>query len=100
MLLERTITQLDIGEVPDDQAEKLGHLGFMQWLAALPATSNYRREASRALALATPFESHSPAVAVFCDLVITSVRLPLVPLELRLPERQRRGGSRARRAML
>ncbi|MEM1277312.1 MAG: hypothetical protein AAGH74_12355 [Pseudomonadota bacterium] len=100
MLLERTISQLDIGETTQERALEMGHLGYMQWLGAQPAMSNYRKEAMRAHAKALPFAGSSPAIAVFCDLLITSVHLPSVPLALKLPDRQRRGGSRARRSAL
>ena len=28
MLLQRTISQLDVGYVPEDVAERMGHLGY------------------------------------------------------------------------
>ena len=97
MLLERTIFQLDTGSVTPDQALKMGHLGYMQWLGGLPGRANYRREALRAYDRARPFAEASPAVAVFCDLVLASIDAPLRPLDLHLPARKRRGGSQARR---
>ncbi len=98
MLLERTISQLDIGRLPPDAAMELGHLGYMQWLAGLPGGANYRSAAMEAWATAQPFARASPAVAVFCDLLVASTRAPLEPLTLCLPTRQRRGGARARRS--
>lgn len=100
MLLEQTILQLDIGPVSPERAHELGQLGYMQWLGALPGHLSYRQEALRALDLAAPFGGTSPAVAVFCDLLLASIRQPLVPLWLELPARKRRGGARARRAAL
>ncbi|MEM9047033.1 MAG: hypothetical protein AAGC81_20335 [Pseudomonadota bacterium] len=100
MLLERTITQLDIGDTTPEQAQKLGHLGYLQWLGALPGASNYRHEAARARALASPLSATSPAVAVFCDLLAASTGSGVAPLPLKMPERHRRGGSRARRGAL
>ncbi len=100
MLLERTILQLDIGHVPPDQAETMGHLGYMQWLGALRGDADYRREAMRAYERARPFIRTSPAIAVFCQLLVAScTTLPSV-LDLRLPARTRRGGARARRDVL
>ena len=98
MLLERTITQLDIGAVPHLRAVELGQLGYLQWLRALPGHADYRKEALSAYAMAEPFARTSPAVAVFCDLLTASTRMPPVALELRLPKQRRRGGARARRA--
>ena len=97
MLLERTISQLDIGYVPNDRARELGHLGFMQWLGALPGKVNYRDAARHAHAVAAPFRTTSPAIAVFCDLLVASTRMPPEPLELHLPSHHRRGGAQARR---
>lgn len=100
MLLERTISQLDIGYVPRDQARELGHLGYMQWLGSLPGDTSYLNQAKHAYDLARPFIHASPAVAVFCQLLIASASTPLQPLDLRLPPRTRRGGARARRGVL
>ncbi|MEM9707681.1 MAG: hypothetical protein AAF871_02735 [Pseudomonadota bacterium] len=100
MLLELTITQLDIGKVSSQRARELGHLGYMQWLGALPAAANYNREARRAYEMAAPFAGASPAVGVLCDLLVASLQSPLEPLPLELPNRARRGGANARRADL
>ncbi|MEM9047163.1 MAG: hypothetical protein AAGC92_00465 [Pseudomonadota bacterium] len=100
MLLALTISQLDIGPVPPERAKELGQLGFMQWLGALPATSAYRREAMRAYRMASPFRHASPAVAVFCALLVASMCLSPQPLPLALPHPRRRGGADARRAAL
>ena len=100
MLLERTISQLDVGHVPPERARELGRLGYLQWLGALPASANYQREARSACAKALPFAAASPAVAVFCALVDVSMASPPRPLPLPFPERQRRGGAQARRAAL
>lgn len=99
MLLEHTILQLDIGLVPSERARELGQLGYMQWLGALPGNLSYRQEAERAYSLACPFALTSPAIAVFCDLVNTSIRSPLAPMALSMPAKRRRGGARARRAL-
>ncbi len=98
MLLERTITQLDVGHVPPNVAQQMGQLGYMQWIAALPSDTGYRQAALRALETAAPFVSASPAVAAFCDLIRRSIKDPLTPLPLRMPPRVRRGGSQARRS--
>lgn len=100
MLLERTISQLDIGPVSSTRAQEMGQLGYMQWLGGLPAQANYPREAMRAYQMALPFRRASPAVAVFCELLVASTRLPLEPLALALPRPRRRGGAEARRAAL
>ena len=95
MILERTISQLDIGPLPDPQARELGRLGYLQWLGALPGEVSYPAEVRRALTAARPFALNSPAVGVFCDLLWAS--LELAPLELEMPVRARRGGAEARR---
>lgn len=100
MLLERTISQLDIGFVPDHVAEEMGHLGYAQWLGALKGEAGYFNEAMRAYRLAQPFIRTSPAVAVFCHLLVESTASPLKALELKLPEPARRGGAKARRDVL
>lgn len=99
MLLERTISQLDIGFVTPDQAMEMGHMGYLQWLGALPGDAGYAREALRAYAMARPFAETSPAVAVFCDLLLETAETPLCAPELTLPGRARRGGARARRSV-
>ncbi|MEM1386370.1 MAG: hypothetical protein AAF626_02135 [Pseudomonadota bacterium] len=98
MLLERTISQLDIGPISSTRASELGQFGYMQWLGWLPPMADYRKEAMRAYDAAQPFIRTSPAVAVFCDLLVASTRPPIEPLPLSLPARCRRGGARARRA--
>ena len=98
MLLEQTITQLDIGHTTQKRAQELGQLGYMQWLGALPAMSDYRREAMNAYETAIPLAETSEPIQVFCDLLRASIVTPLKPLALKLPERERRGGAEARRA--
>ena len=99
MLLERTISQLDIGPLPEPQARELGRLGYLQWLGALPGAANYPAEARRARTMALPFARNSTAVAVFCDLLLSSLDGPMAPLDLNIPARARRGGARARRGV-
>lgn len=98
MLLERTIAQLDIGPVSPDQAEEMGHLGFMQWLGGLPGDASYVASAQHAHDYAHPASITSPAVEVFCDLLLASCEELGTALDLRLPTRTRRGGAKARRA--
>ena len=100
MLLERTIAQLDIGFVQQETAEKMGHLGYAQWLGALPGDASYVQAANHARERARPFIHTSPAVAVFYQLLVTSIATPFVPLDLKLPTPSRRGGARARRDAL
>lgn len=100
MLLERTISQLDVGYVPDHIADEMGHLGYAQWLGGLRGEAGYVNEAMRAYKLAQPFIRTSPAVAVFCRLLIESTASPLMPLDLKLPAPTRRGGARARRDVM
>ena len=97
MFLERTISQLDIGRVSQDKAHELGHLGFMQWLGGLSAQESYIEAAQLALNTSRIFAGRSPAIAVYCDLLTASMRMPPQPLTLTLSPRGRRGGARARR---
>ena len=98
MLLERTITQLAVGAMAPEEAQQLGQLGYMQWIAGLPGNADYRHAAVRAHDMASPFIETSPAIAEFCKLLVMSVREPLAPLPLALPPRKRRGGAAARRS--
>jgi len=100
MLLMRTLSQLAIGHVPPDQAQEMGHLGYMQWLGALKGDASYVHEVTRAVAAARPFMATSPAVQVFCALLVQSAAQPPRPLTLILPTKARRGGARARRKAL
>ncbi|MEL7099426.1 MAG: hypothetical protein AAGM84_11410 [Pseudomonadota bacterium] len=100
MLLNRTISQLAIGHVPQEQADAMGHLGYMQWLGALNGNASYSAQAKQAYARAQPFIHTCPAVAVFCELLLRSTRTPLTPLKLKLPQKRRRGGAKARRGAL
>ncbi|MEM9422725.1 MAG: hypothetical protein AAF986_09505 [Pseudomonadota bacterium] len=97
MDLEQTLLQMDIGYVSQSRAEELGQLGYLQWLWALPGDSCYLYEAMTAYEVARPSISVSPAIAVFCHLLVTSAADPLVPLDIRFPRRTRRGGASARR---
>ena len=100
MLLERTVFQLDIGHVTPGRARALGQMGYQQWLDGLPGGASYVGEARRALALARPLKSNSPALAEFCRLLEASLAKPANPLALITPTAGRRGGAKARRASL
>jgi hypothetical protein len=100
MLLELTISQLDIGPVSPERARDLGQLGYIQWLGSLRGDDDYHRAAHRAFEMAAPFRRGSPAVAVFCDLLVASTRMPPQPPTVAIPAPARRGGARGRRAAL
>ncbi|MGX9354678.1 hypothetical protein ACS3SW_05810 [Roseobacteraceae bacterium S113] len=100
MLLERTIFQLDIGHMPPEQARARAHLGYMQWLGALPGEASFVAEARHAYATALPHAPGSPAIAQFCALLAAALAAPLEPLVLELPAQGRRGGAQARRMSL
>lgn len=97
MLLERTIFQLDIGYVPPDEADRMGQLGYLQWLGALPGKANYLQAAMHAYDVARPFMRTSPAVAVFCQLLLASAAPSPAPLSFPALDKSRRGGAQARR---
>jgi hypothetical protein len=98
MLLDLTITQLDIGPISEGRAQELAALGYLQWLGALPGDLGYPQAAMAAYEQALPFRHRSPAIAVFCDLLVASTMAPVTPVALSVPWRQRRGGAQARRA--
>ena len=98
MLLERTISQLDIGPVTPEEARQMAQYGYMQWIAALPGDADYCVCARQALSLSGQFAVSSPAIAEFCALLEASIEAPLTPLPLAMPPRTRRGGSGARRS--
>ncbi|MEM6971547.1 MAG: hypothetical protein AAF577_01980 [Pseudomonadota bacterium] len=100
MLLELTLAQLDRGAEPLDRAQERGELGYLQWLGALPAISNYRGEAMAAYTMALPAARRSPDVAVFCDLLLATTTARIEPLAVGIAHRRRRGGARARRSRL
>lgn len=100
MLTERTLTQLQLCPGSPARARELGQLGYMQWLAGLPARAAYPDAARHALGLAAPFEATDPAVGEFCALLRASLACPLRPLDLALPRPRRRGGARMRRLSL
>ena len=97
MLLERTLSQLDIGHLAPEPAQMLGHLGYVQWLGSLCPDLSYASEARRALRAAAPFRAGSPAVEVFAGLIEESLARPLLPLGLSLATPGRRGGAAGRR---
>jgi len=100
MLLARTLTQLDIGPLPETQARELAELGFVQWLDALPGDSDYRVEAMRAYAAAEASARRSTAIAIFRDMLVASSASPPAPLAVSAGPPRRRGGARSRRAII
>ena len=100
MLIQKTISQLQVRADTPERAKELGQLGYIQWLGALPGNANYEFEAVRAFLYARPFISSDPAVAAFCHLLRASLKHPLQPLDLALPKPRRRGGAHERRMSL
>ncbi|OOY05991.1 hypothetical protein AXZ77_1679 [Thioclava sp. ES.031] len=101
MLLERTLSllQLDIGPISPLRARELGTLGYMEWLGGLPGDMPYAKAAIIAHTQAYPFGAASPAVAVFCELLLDSLRPQPFALPIEMPPPLRRGGARARRGL-
>ena len=97
MLIERTLTQLQVDPGSKERTEELGQLGYMQWLGGLPGHASYEAEAVKAYLMAMDFADTDPAVRVFCALIRESLQKPLVPLAIALPKPKRRGGARERR---
>lgn len=100
MLTDRTIRQLQRYAGPDEGAEDIARMGYLQWLGGLRGEESYPAAAARAVALARPFEGSAPAVAAFCDLLRATLAAPLMPLDIPWPAPRRRGGPRRRRASL
>ena len=100
MSIAQTLNQLQVKSASPERAKEMGQLGYMQWLGGLRADACYRTEAARAYAMAHPFKSTDPAVAVFCQLLQDSLNAPLQPLDLALPKPRRRGGAKERRLSL
>lgn len=97
MLTDRTIRQLQRYAGPDEGAEAIARLGYLQWLGGLRGGESYPAAAARACALARPFEGSAPAVAAFCDLLRATLAEPLRPLDIPWPATRRRGGALGRR---
>jgi hypothetical protein len=97
MVLNHVLNRLQSHPADQLRAVELGQLGFMEWLGSLPGDSDFDRQARAAYARALPFQRVSPAIAVFCALLLAARRMPPEPLNLCLPRPHRRGGSKARR---
>jgi len=100
MTLNDILTAMSVPGCSDARARQLAHMGYVEWMGALPGAANYAEAAVRALAAAAPLREDDPAVAEFCRLLEDSLNRPLVPLTLIPPRPGRRGGARGRRAML
>jgi hypothetical protein len=100
MLLDHTILQLRTTGLAPERARALGHMGYLQWLGGLPGEASYQAEAMHAYTRAAPYLRDAPALRVFCELLVDSTRIPLRPLTLILPPKERRGGAKGRRAAL
>jgi hypothetical protein len=100
MTLNDILTAMRVPNSSEARARQLAHMGYLEWLGALPGGANYAEAAVRALAAAAPLREDDPAVAEFCRLLENSLNRPLVPLTLIPPRPGRRGGARGRRAML
>lgn len=99
MVLDRILERLQLQQSEHCRIIEFGQLGFMEWLGSLPADSDYNQQAMTAYQQAQPLRQKAPAIAVFCDLLIQSTRMPLQPLDICLPSPNRRGGARGRRML-
>lgn len=89
MVLENILTVLQSISVGTRRAKELGRLGFMEWLASLPANSNVAREAQMARQRIGRLEYKSTATREFEGMIVLSTRPVLVPTH--------RADARARR---
>jgi hypothetical protein len=99
MVLDRILHRLQMQQTEHCRTTEFGQLGYMEWLGSLAADSDYNQQAMTAYHKALPFRRKAPAIAVFCELLIASTRIPLQPLEIGLPSPHRRGGARGRRML-
>ena len=97
MVLDRILDRLRLRSAEPRRPHELGQLGYIEWLASLPGDSDFNQQAMIAYERARPFRRSTPAIAVFCDLLVAATRMPIAPLDLSLPHACRRGGARARR---
>jgi len=100
MILNDILNAMRVPGCSDARARQLAHMGYVEWLGALPGTANYPETVVRALGAAAPLRDDEPSVAEFCRLLENSLNRPLEPLTLIPPRPGRRGGTRGRRAML
>ena len=54
MTLNDILTAMSVPGCSDARARQLAHMGYVEWLGALPGGANYPEAAVRALAAATP----------------------------------------------
>ena len=99
MVLDQVLFKLQARTPTRQRALELGRLGYIEWLGSLPADADYSHAAMAAYTRAAELRRMAPAVAVFCDLLVQSTRMPIQPLDLEPPAAVRRGGARARRLM-
>ena len=97
MTLNDILTAMRVPGSSEARARQLAHMGYLEWLGALPGGANYAEAAVRALVVAAPLREDDPAVTEFCRLLEDSLNHPLVPLTLIPPRPGRRGGARGRR---
>lgn len=100
MVFERVLCGLQAQTGSTKRAQELANMAMMQWLGTLPGNMAYPEAVARAQEAARPFRHRYAPVAIFCQLLTESLKGPMHPLGLRLPQKGRRGGARARREML
>ena len=97
MVIDLVLQRLNVKDVSETRAMELAHLGFMEWMDALPAGADFRRAAIAAHECAAEYPPDHAAISAFRDLLMEAVRVMPRPLALRLPAAERRGGHNVRR---
>lgn len=97
MSLALVLEKLRAAPADPDRAGDLGRMAYLEWLETLPADASFPEAARIAIDRARRPAGRSPAASVFRGLVMEAVRRAPRPLDLALPEPQRRGGPGRRR---
>ncbi|MCQ0971935.1 hypothetical protein MLD63_16045 [Paracoccus sp. TK19116] len=81
-LAEDVIARIGQGSMPPDRARELGEFAYLHWLARLPGDESYSAQAQQALRSAAPAVPASPALGIFCEMLMASLARPIQPLRL------------------
>ena len=91
MVLDRILHSLNTPSLSRRRAIEQGRLAFLEWLWSLPEGTNFATQALADYERADRSGLTSPAITVFCGLLVHASRPMPMPV--------RRGGARARRML-
>lgn len=97
MSLALVLEKLEAAPRDPDRAEDLGRMAFIEWLETLPGEANFPAAALEAFNRSRRMARRAPAAVAFRALLREAVRHAPMPLDLTMPEPQRRGGHSRRR---